>query len=35
VVAFHDAAEAYREVVDEHPDRSVKLGVRLGTAGPG
>jgi threonine dehydrogenase-like Zn-dependent dehydrogenase len=27
VVPFGDAAEAYREYVDEHPERSVKLGV--------
>jgi threonine dehydrogenase-like Zn-dependent dehydrogenase len=27
VVRFADAAEAYREYVDLHPERSVKLGV--------
>jgi hypothetical protein len=27
VVPFEQAAEAYREYVDEHPERSVKLGV--------
>ena len=27
VVTFENAAEAYREYVDEHPERSVKLGV--------
>jgi hypothetical protein len=27
VVPFGDAADAYREFVDEHPERSVKLGV--------
>jgi hypothetical protein len=27
VVTFGDAADAYRELVDEHPERSVKLGV--------
>ena len=30
VVGFDDAAAAYREAVDEHPERSVKLGVRFG-----
>jgi hypothetical protein len=29
VVPFDLAAEAYREYVDEHPERSVKLGVRF------
>jgi threonine dehydrogenase-like Zn-dependent dehydrogenase len=27
VVSFGEAADAYREFVDEHPERSVKLGV--------
>jgi threonine dehydrogenase-like Zn-dependent dehydrogenase len=27
IVRFADAADAYREYVDEHPERSVKLGV--------
>jgi threonine dehydrogenase-like Zn-dependent dehydrogenase len=30
VVRFEDAAGAYREFVDEHPERSVKLGVVFG-----
>lgn len=29
VVPFDEAAEAYRELVDLHPDQSVKLGVRF------
>lgn len=29
VAAFEDAAEAYREI-DEHPDRSIKLGIKFG-----
>jgi hypothetical protein len=28
-VRFEDAVEAYREYVDEHPERGVKLGVRF------
>lgn len=28
VVSFEDAAEAYREI-DEHPERSIKLGIRF------
>jgi 2-desacetyl-2-hydroxyethyl bacteriochlorophyllide A dehydrogenase len=32
VVPFDEAADAYREYVDEHPERSVKLGVRVGDA---
>ena len=31
VVHFSEAVEAYREI-DEHPERSVKLGVRFGPA---
>ena len=30
IVSFSEAAEAYREYVDEHPERSVKLGVLFG-----
>jgi threonine dehydrogenase-like Zn-dependent dehydrogenase len=30
VVPFAEAAAAYREFVDEHPERSVKLGVVFG-----
>jgi threonine dehydrogenase-like Zn-dependent dehydrogenase len=30
VVNFNDIANAYREYVDEHPERSVKLGVKFG-----
>jgi threonine dehydrogenase-like Zn-dependent dehydrogenase len=33
IVPFERSAEAYREI-DEHPEQSVKLGVRFGTAGP-
>ncbi len=29
IVRFDDAAEAYREI-DEHPERSIKLGIRFG-----
>jgi threonine dehydrogenase-like Zn-dependent dehydrogenase len=29
VVRFDQATEAYREYVDEHPERSVKLGIRF------
>lgn len=32
VVSFDEAADAYRELVDQHPDRSVKLGVRFEAA---
>jgi threonine dehydrogenase-like Zn-dependent dehydrogenase len=30
IVPFDEAADAYREYVDEHPERSVKLGVAFG-----
>jgi threonine dehydrogenase-like Zn-dependent dehydrogenase len=32
VVSFDEAADAYRELVDLHPDQSVKLGVRFEVA---